>query len=117
MSLLLCVLLLALLVYNDGQRKDMSVCQMILWGLLFLAVCGSLYDGREWFHFEVTPWKKTCLMDGAGRCPQCCERGFNGGGQAHFEYSGDAERMLGCAAAMDDGITEEYASGGGCGCG
>jgi hypothetical protein len=51
---------------------------------------------REYFHFEVSPWKKTCLNDRIGcnsnRCPQCCSRGFNGR-DVRFEYTPMEQRM------------------------
>ena len=46
----------------------------------------------EMFHFEVSPWKKTCLFSHPHRCQGCCMPGFNGR-PINFEYTGDAERM------------------------
>lgn len=45
---------------------------------------------KEGFHFEVTPWKKTCLGDNP--CPKCCNRGYMGQ-NVSFAYTSDVDRM------------------------
>lgn len=55
---------------------------------------------KENFHFEVTPWKKTCLStaypndtpDSNFRCKTCCPYGYNGL-NVRFDYASDKERL------------------------
>jgi hypothetical protein len=76
-------------------------------GLLGVALAlGVLYVATSWtkekFHFEVTPWKKTCL--GNDPCPKCCNRGYMGQ-KVNFAYTSDVDRMndsLTCAQKHTD---------------
>jgi hypothetical protein len=51
-----------------------------------------LLTQAEFFHFEVTPWKKTCSNTPSLRCDKCCPVWANGG-SLDFQYTWDAERM------------------------
>ncbi len=70
-----------------------NIFKSVFWTLvLWLIYSNFIADSAELFHFEVSPWKTTCLNDAGKRCPGCCLPGFNG--QAiNFEYTGDEERM------------------------
>jgi hypothetical protein len=57
----------------------------------------------EYFRFEVSPWKKTCLSNHPGRCPGCCLPGFNGQ-PINFSYASDAERMNQCSEPSIDSV-------------
>lgn len=82
------------LLYYKHKVSDLvpkyAVITVVLLFLLYLYKRGYY----EYFHFEVTPWKKTCLNDDPYRCPQCCSRGFRGQ-NVHFYREGDAA-MLNC---------------------
>ena len=77
-------------IYSIAFPHDKSGFQKaLLVGLVGVLVL-SCMDSPEMFHFEVTPWKKTCLSDHP--CPQCCSSGFHGQ-PVEFEYTSDADRM------------------------
>ena len=79
---------------TDGGVTKVTRC--LFWALLFWIVYTNFIDvGAELFHFEVTPWKRTCGCGcGGGGCGGC---GCGGQGM-NFQYTGDAERMnaVGC---------------------
>jgi len=97
---------------SGGSSSSTSYLPFLL--LAVSGLVGYYIFRREMFHFQVTPWKTTCLRAPSKRCPQCCRAGFNGQ-PVHFEYTFDAERMNAqingqCTemnqAACDSGITQ-----------
>lgn len=80
----------------------------------------QLVMGVEGFLFEVTPWKKTCLLDREHRSPKCCAAGYNGQ-PIGFEYTGDHDRMemmragCSCCRPHTKNRVTNYASLGDCG--
>lgn len=76
MFLLLVFLVVAFATFQFIRADDpQRVAKSIFAGLLsVLLLC--MLQRQESFHFEVTPWKKSCLLDNP--CPQCCSHGFYG---------------------------------------
>lgn len=89
------LLLILLIVYRSYKKTSLISSQIDWIQLVIGAWIGLLVYNiitTEFFHFEVTPWKKTCLNTPGNRCPQCCAPGFYGQ-KIGFEYSGDKERL------------------------
>jgi hypothetical protein len=63
----------------------------IFWILLLWYIIEHL-NCVESFHFEVSPWKRTCLNNDPLRSSKCCCKGFYGLSR-NFEYSSDADRL------------------------
>lgn len=63
----------------------------------------DLIKYSEAFHFEVSPWKKTCLSNHPERCSDCCLPGFNGQ-PLGFHYISDTDRMNSCSEPSIDTI-------------
>lgn len=75
MNSLLIFLIVSLIVYHVQLIKNMVAA--IFWGLLVIVVM-KLLGNKEGFHFEVTPWKTTCLDSQGKQCAACCNKGFYG---------------------------------------
>ena len=102
-ELSLFIFLVLFLYYSNlfpATTTNTKLNKSIFWAL-FLFIIYTNYFSVESFHFEVTPWKRTCLNDHPNRCNGCCLPGFNG--QAiNFHYTGDAERMNMAAAGCTE---------------
>lgn len=88
----LCILyIIGLYLLDKNPDRQVALFRSIFLSLLGIYLYTILFT-NELFHFEVTPWKKTCLQSHPNRCPGCCLPGFNGK-PINFEYTGDEERM------------------------
>jgi hypothetical protein len=88
--------IIALVVLKQLQPQKSNEQHMVT--SLFVAIIAYIvmvFYYKEQFHFEVTPYKKTCIYDDRWKCPQCCPPGFNGM-NVGFEYTSDTDRMNEC---------------------
>jgi len=89
MFIFLVIILHCILPYSGDNNARLS--KSVFWSLLLWILYTNFSGTNELFHFEVTPWKQTCLNDHPGRCNGCCLPGYNG--QAvNFAYTGDSVR-------------------------
>ena len=87
---------IALLVIKQLQPQKSNEQHMVTSLIIaILAYIVMFFYYKEQFHFEVTPYKKSCILDNRWRCPQCCPPGFNGM-NIGFEYTSDTDRMNEC---------------------
>ena len=88
------VFIISLFLVKQLQPQQTQQNHMITAFLISVIASFTLASyNNELFHFEVTPYNKTCISN--DRCPQCCPPGFNGM-RIGFEYSSDEERMNNC---------------------
>lgn len=109
------VFLFLIFYYTNSESSTTTtrIYKSIFWSLFLLIIYTNYINTLESFHFEVTPWKKTCLNDHPYRCNGCCLPGFNGKA-INFAYTGDAERMnmaaAGCTERDPNSLLKNHAN-------